>query len=355
MSQERNRRILFLYAEVMGYTTSVLEALSKAGFELHVVSWDTRKLTPYQIPVIPNATFYPRSSLSAREISDLSVRLSPAITVVSGIQDKAYLRAALNLRRLGKIVVSGFDTKWKLSLKHVLASVAGKLKFFSLFFSHAWIPGPQQLEFVRKIGFQESRIISDLYAADVNLFAGQFSSTIAKKKKNYPHRFLFVGRFEQEKGLRDLAKAWSELSGTRGDWDILLVGNGSLRGSLENIPGLTVRDFMQPDELVSVICEVGCFLLPSRSEPWGVVVHEFAAAGLPLILSDEVGAASTFLIPGTNGYLFTAGDVESLRCAMEKIILQSDETLCRFGESSSELANKVSPESSARSLASLLA
>lgn len=355
MSFETNRRILFLYAEVMGYTASVLRVLSSMGYELHIVSWDTRKLTQYQPPKIPNATFYPRSSLTSGEISDLSIRLSPAITVVSGIQDKAYLRAAFKLRRRGKIVVSGFDTKWKLSLKHVLATVAGKLKFFSFFFSHAWIPGPQQFDFVRRIGFQEKRIISDLYAADVKLFAGQFSSAIARKRDKYPHRFLFVGRLEEEKGLRDLAQAWSQLSDNRGDWDLVLVGSGSLEESLQNIPGLSVRGFMQPDDLISVICEAGCFLLPSRSEPWGVVVHEFAAAGLPLILSDEVGAAQTFLIPEKNGYSFTASDVESLRFAMEKIIQQSDETLCSFGESSFELAKRVSPESSAESLVSLLA
>ena len=38
------------------------------------------------------------------------------------------------------------------------------------------------------------------------------------------------------------------------------------------------------------MAECGAFVLPSRKEPWGVVVQEAAAARMPVICSDSVGA-----------------------------------------------------------------
>ena len=354
MSKAVNKRVLFLYAEVMGYTIAVLKALSALGFELHVVHWDKRKLTDYKRPQLPNTTFYPRSTMTPKNIAQLARSLDPAITVVSGIQDKGYLGPALMLRRMKKIVVSGFDTKWSGGIKHSLAGFFGRFGLFKLFFSHAWIPGPQQYEFVRRIGFKDQEIVSDLYSADTSAYSAQEVRFREKKADKYPRQFLFVGRLEPEKGLSTLKEAWLKLGDHRGDWQLLLVGSGSLESSLVGVPGLTAQGFMQPSELVSVVANTGCFVLPSSSEPWGVVVHEFAAAGLPLILSSEVGSARTFLIPGLNGYSFKSGDVESLSQALLQVIRQSDSTLFGFGQASSDLARRITPSTSAANLSGLL-
>ncbi len=95
-----------------------------------------------------------------------------------------------------------------------------------------------------------------------------------------------------------LLQAWQQLGAKEGDWELHLIGNGSLKAQLEATAGVVLKDFMQPEQLILEVANTGCFLLPSRGEPRGVVAHEFAAAGLPLILSDSVGAAGTFLISG---------------------------------------------------------
>ena len=75
----------------------------------------------------------------------------------------------------------------------------------------------------------------------------------------------------------------------------------------------------------------GCFIVPSHWEPWGVVVHEFGLAGLPLILSNKVGARSTFLIDNYNGYTFKSKNNKSLQDAMLKIMNSSDKSLLKMG------------------------
>ena len=54
---------------------------------------------------------------------------------------------------------------------------------------------------------------------------------------------------------------------------------------------LTILGDVAEDELAQLYVDADVFALLSRHEPWGVVVNEAAASGLPLVLSDRVGAA----------------------------------------------------------------
>jgi glycosyltransferase involved in cell wall biosynthesis len=61
------------------------------------------------------------------------------------------------------------------------------------------------------------------------------------------------------------------------------------------------------------------FALLSVHEPWGVVVNEAAASGLPLVLSDRVGAARDLLRDGENGVLVPAADVDAAAAALRRL------------------------------------
>jgi glycosyltransferase involved in cell wall biosynthesis len=192
-----------------------------------------------------------------------------------------------------------------------------------------------------------------LYSADLNLFHQAYQNNFEQKQARYPHRFLFVGRLESIKGLDILIESWTLLGDEKLDWELHLIGNGSLKTSLESTKGVMIKDFMQPDQLMEEVADAGCFILPSRGEPWGVVVHEFAAAGLPLILSEVVGSASTFLIPGMNGFSFKANDPQDLARRMTKIISLNDRQLLTMSEYSYRLSQRITPESSAANLLSI--
>lgn len=347
-------KILYLYAEVMGYTMATIKALVEAGAEVHVVHWDDKKLTPYRMPTYPHVYSYPYSQQTLGSLIQLATTLQPDITVVSGWQDKLYLKVARHLRQQGRVVVSGFDGQWYGSPKQYLAAGLGLLGFFSRYFSHAWVAGVYQYEYARRLGFQKKDIVFDLYSADLSLFQAVYQEHLEAKQSHYPHRFLFVGRFEPVKGLETLLAAWQSLGAARGDWELHLIGNGSLKDQLTAAPGMVVKDFMQPDQLVNELSESGCFILPSKREPWGVVVHEFAAAGLPLIISDVVGAATSFLISGMNGYQFKSNDINSLSQRMRQIIASSDQQLLAMSSTSYQLTKRISPETSVMNLISII-
>lgn len=346
-------KILYLYTEVMGYTVATIEELKQNGAEIHLVHWDTKKKTPYKITNSNKLYLYPKSKENRNSLVKLANELNPDITVVAGWVDKDYLYVASTLKKKGKTVVCGLDGQWHGTLKQHIGSVLGIINFFKKYFSHAWIAGIYQFEYARKFGFKKEEIIFDLYSADISKFSDAYINNLNFKKKNYPHRFLFVGRFEKIKGLELLLKAWVGLKESKQDWELHLIGNGSLKNKLIEIENIVVRDFMQPEKLINEIKEAGCFVLPSIYEPWGVVLHEFAAAGLPLVASKEVGASKSFLIDNFNGFYFNSQDFKSLKSKMLQIIEMSDEELLRLSRNSNELSNRITPKTSANNLLSL--
>ena len=123
-----------------------------------------------------------------------------------------------------------------------------------------------------------------------------------------------------------------------------------MKKEFEGMEGVNIRGFVQPAELPNLALEAGVFVLPSRFEPWGVVLHEFAAAGLPLIASDACGSATAFLRHGYNGYLHKAGDKASIRSALRRMMRSSDDDREQMGRRSSELAKQLTPQTWAATL-----
>jgi glycosyltransferase involved in cell wall biosynthesis len=183
-----------------------------------------------------------------------------------------------------------------------------------------------------------------VYTADVPTFARVYEQSRAEKRTQYPRTLLFVGRLVPDKGVDLLSSVFTSLSSeARNEWKLKIVGSGSLRQSLSSSPDVEISGFVQPTELPALAQHAGAFALPSVIEPWGVVLHEFAAAGLPLIASSSCGAASAFLRDAYNGYTFRAGDAGDLGRAMRDLFGQSLESLLRMGARSHELSLQITP------------
>jgi glycosyltransferase involved in cell wall biosynthesis len=347
-------RILYLYIEVMGYTLATIRELRSLGYEMHIVHWDKGKLTPYKIENINDVKFYPKSLFNYETLLKFIEDLSPNLVVVSAWQDPLYIKVVRRIRMNGAFVVCCLDSQWKGTFKQHVASLLGYTDFLYRYFSHAWLPGAPQYEFARRIGFRKADLIFDLYSADISLFQEAYCRYSMNKKNKYPHRFLFVGRFEKVKGLDILLNAWNHIKSQRRDWELHLIGNGSIKDQLSQCEGIVIKDFMQPEILVQEVENAGCFILPSRHEPWGVVLHEFAAAGLPLIASDVVGSTSSFLVPGLNGFRFKSLDFHELADTLLKVISISDEKLIEMSRSSYLLSDRITPYTSANNLVSIL-
>jgi glycosyltransferase involved in cell wall biosynthesis len=151
---------------------------------------------------------------------------------------------------------------------------------------------------------------------------------------------LSVARLAPEKGLDLLVRAAAEA----GDPRILVVvaGEGPERERLTALAvevgvRLVLRGDLPWARIIEAYVAADVFALLSEREPWAVVVNEAAACGLPLVLSDRVGAAHDLLRDGENGVLVRAGDVAAAAAALRR--LASDRLVrLAYGAESREIA-----------------
>jgi len=356
-------KILYLYTELQGHNIPVLERLATDySATVEVFHWTQNKLTPF-IPsehtTNPNIRFHDRSANSSEQIADFATYFSPDIVYVTGWMDKGYFLTLKKLKSMGIPVVAGLDGQWTGTLRKYLACKAMRWFYKRPYYNFIWVPGPLQYEYAARLGFNKTEIIYNLLSGNSNLFSEAAKNLDTVKKDKYPSKFLYVGRFADTKGVDILIEAF-EIYKTKygGTWGLCCIGNGPMLDRLKQAmiqhPDVEIEGFMPQSQLVARAAQAGAFILPSRYEPWGVVVHEFASAGLPLILSEHVGARQQYLVDGFNGYTFRKDSAQALALNMQSISLASSDTLVAMGKRSVKLAGQTSPDITAASLISVL-
>lgn len=188
--------------------------------------------------------------------------------------------------------------------------------------------GIRSYRYSRHLGFSDSQIWTIGNAVDNSFFESAAANVRVKPESfreefDLPHDyFLYVGRFHPKKNLLFLLEAYQRYVGRGGKWALVLVGGGpeqvTVCARAAALRGGTVKiaEWLQADRLPVVYALGSCFVLPSTSEPWGLVVNEAMACGLPLIVSEKCGCWPELCRRGLNGFVISPFDIESLTVAM---------------------------------------
>lgn len=154
--------------------------------------------------------------------------------------------------------------------------------------------------------------------------------------------FLFVGRLEKVKNVPVLLEAFSELKKANPNVTLMVVGDGSEAATLKELAAGTedvhFAGYVVFPELVEYYKLADVFVLPSSYEPWGLVVNEAFALGLPAIVSSAVGCGKDLIRDGENGFVFTDGNAVELTEKMQAVLakdpailgLQAERTLDKW-------------------------
>ena len=340
------KRILVLYKELAGYFIACLDELClKHNVQADVIAYPVNADAPFEFKHSERIKISSRASVSDQELSRMVATADYDLIFTGGWFDKGYL-AALRLRKCPALL--GFDNAWTGSFKQQLSTFYGRM-FLKPLFEYAFVPGSRQAVFASKLGFQEKSIIRGAYSCDVS----KFSSVIQQPQRH--NRLIYAGRYSPEKYVQPLFELFHKLAEKEfPNWELHCIGTGPLWNERLQSPHIVHHGFMQPEDLLAFMKSGSAFVLPSTFEPWGVAVHEFAAAGYPLILSDAVGAAEAFLETTKNGYLFQAGNMDALEDALRKMMSQSQAQLLEMGRHSRALAFSITPESWATSVAGMM-
>ena len=169
---------------------------------------------------------------------------------------------------------------------------------------------------------------------------------------------LQVGRLIEMKAPADLVRAVGEARTTAGlPLTLVLVGDGPEGAFLRQLAAslgvpLVLTGVLDGDDLTAAYVAADIFALASRRETWGVVVNEAMACGLPLVLSDRVGAAGDLLEPGGNGILVPGGDIGALATALGRLAADAS-TREEYGRRSRELIHPWGYDASVEELVRL--
>jgi glycosyltransferase involved in cell wall biosynthesis len=310
----------------------------RAFYELHRAEWrfDHRVLRGPQLRRGGRWVVFNRGVL--RELC----RFRPDAVAVGGWNQPAFWLALLycRLRRVPLLVWIESTARDARSESGLLARARGAMLRGA---EGAFVPGSAAAAYARTLGVERIELAPN--AVDTQVFGPADVDRSARDECT----FLYVGRLDREKGLDTLLEAFRDIPGR-----LVLVGEGSELERLRASADARVR-FAGPksrDELVGEYAAADVFVLPSQSEPWGMVLNEAAIAGLPLVSTEETGAAHDLIEDGANGYRVPAGDVVALRSALQ--LLAGDAALrARAGAHSKELVAEMTPGAWANGVAAL--
>lgn len=330
-------KVLFLCTRLAGYFINCIQTLKvETNADIMLIHWPSESSAPFNFD-LDLLMASDKSMFSAGELSRNCIVFNPDIVYVGGWADKDYLKLARVLRGQGAVVVGGLDNPWNGTVKQLLSSLFSRW-IIRPFFDYLWVAGNRQYQFAQRLGYSYDHILTGVYVADIERFE-------IKDNRRYNKCLLFVGRFEHMKGVLFLIEVFKSLTESeRNGWTLRLIGNGSLRNSIQATENIILEDFLQPADLASSTRDVGGFILPSFEEPWGVVVQEFAATSLPLILSNHVNARERFLIHNYNGFEFESGNASSLKAVLIRYFHLEVNQIEKMGKRSHDLAFTITPK-----------
>jgi len=217
------------------------------------------------------------------------------------------------------------QSSWKLRLKKILLR-----RIFSLA-DGVVVSSSGGVEYLKSLGFPGERIVLTPTAVDNKWWTEQAAKVdrdAVRAEWRIPTEgtvALFCAKLQVWKGPMDLLEAFARANVPNSY--LAFAGDGPERANLERRAtelGLADRvrflGFVNQSQLPSAYCAADLFVLPSLFEPFGMVVNEAMLCGLPVAVSDRVGARFDLVRPDENGYVFPAGDVEALAAVLRQIL-----------------------------------
>jgi glycosyltransferase involved in cell wall biosynthesis len=208
------------------------------------------------------------------------------------------------------------------------------------------------------------------YAVDNDYFARKAAEAVPHEAKLRaslqlePDRpiILFASKLQERKHCIHLVEAFAQFLQSKPAVApyLIIVGDGEERVRLEafcretGLADVRFAGFQNQSALPRYFQLADVFVLPSRHEPWGLIVNEAMASGLACIVSDDVGSHSDLITDGVEGFVFPTGDVSALTAALQNMFA-SPGTAARMGQRAAERIRSWSFEQDVAGLRAALA
>lgn len=188
------------------------------------------------------------------------------------------------------------------------------------------VPGPAGVEVARRYGVPRDRIVPVTQSVDVAHYATPQPGTALdaarciRAEMGGNCQFICVGRLWEGKGLDFLFEAFRQVVGQHPGAALLIIGDGvdeaRYRALAEGIPNVRFAGFVQPVDLPAYYALADALVFPTLGDPYGLVVEEAMAAGLPVISTEAAGDIRLRLPEGEAGLVVPPAQAVPLAEAM---------------------------------------
>ncbi len=214
--------------------------------------------------------------------------------------------------------------------------------------------GQSSAAYLEKLGVQPSQILTRKAAVvDNDVILEHYRMAMPERAKRKQHKgwanynFIFVGRLIPPKNLAMLLDAFAEISRETSDWGLVLLGEGEQKHLLQqlaqNIENVRFEAGVPWYEVAEYLALADVLVLPSESEPWGLVVNEAMICGLPVLVSEPSGCVEDLVRTGQNGFTFDPHQKQDMVVKMRYFVENATE-LSRMGEASRQIVAPFEPE-----------
>jgi glycosyltransferase involved in cell wall biosynthesis len=363
------RRLVILTEIIAPYRIPVFNALASRGdVDLHVIFFSENDPTLRQWHVYKEEIKFSYEVLPSwrRRVGKYNLllnsrvgaslrRANPDAILCGGYSYLASWQAAMWAQRHAVPLLL-----WSESTKHDQRRRHAPVEFMKLRFRRlcrAFVAaGKSSREYLLALGAPESSVFIAPDAVDVQFYTDQAEKARQhvdqiRARHDLPSRyFLFTGRLVKEKGVFDLLSAYSTLDeNTRSQIGLVFAGDGPVRSELvrqaaEIRPGVVkFCGWVHREQIPGIYALAEALIFPTHTDPWGLVVNEAMACGLPIIASEVAGCVPDLVEDGCNGFVVAPRSVESLARAMQTLVRQP-ELAAQMGSRSRQRIRAFTPE-----------
>ncbi len=229
-------------------------------------------------------------------------------------------------------------------------------------YATALVGGPAHRDYLVELGVPSDRIFYGYDAVDNDYFARksaiakQNPQKVRKQESKIPTKpfFLAVTRLIPRKNVARLIGAFAayrEQVGDQNAWDLVICGSGSEKDNVQQLiaerglrEAVHLPGFLTYEQIANWYGLAGAFVHPAFAEQWGLVINEACAAGLPILCSDTVGACSSLVKDGRNGFSFDPQQTAEIAQALVSIHEMSEGDRIQMGQISQKLVAQFSSD-----------
>ena len=330
-------KVIFCWTDISGYMAACWRALHQSSeIDLFVLAFQARTETAFADQLMDGLPCYLLDQNERHDetlIQTMVQSEQPDVVVLCGWLHSAYRQLVTHPSSKDIAFVMGMDTPWWDTWKQKFAPLA--LRSYLSHIDRVVVTGERSWQYARRLGFSSSTIMRGMYGIDFDAWSPLLQQ---RQAQPWPRSFLFVGRYVQVKAIDVLIEAYRAYRNqVQEPWPLVCCGQGDLAIELEDQPGIVNRGFVQPQDMPSIWRDAGALILPSRFDPWPLVIVEAAASGLPIVCTEVCGSSVEVIRPWYNGLLVPEDHVAALTKAL-LTMHQNYDNLSEWGSRSQQLA-----------------